>query len=370
MTAPTAPTRRRAHFHPLTVTAVRRLTDAAIEVTLAVPNELQDAYDYAPGQYIAVRTTVSGEPMRRSYSICQAPVPGQLKLAIKRELGGRFSSWAVEQLAPGMTLEVMSPEGRFTSRVEPGRPGHFAAIAAGSGIAPVLALIQNALAASPESDFALIYSNRTVYDAMFIDELAELKDRYPARLAIHHVLTRERRSSELLSGRLDAARLERLLENLVRPGDIDEWFLCGPFELVQLCRDVLAAHGVPAERVRHELFTSGEDGGPSPQNGRPVAIDEGQAVHTVTFRLDGTTARVTTPVHSGETILNAALRVRPDVPFACAGGVCGSCRAVLRKGTVDMAENYALEPEELERGYVLTCQSVPTSPDVVVDYDA
>lgn len=365
-----SPARRRAQFHELPVTAVRRLTDEAIEVTFSVPEELHDAYAYAPGQYIAVRTTLADESVRRSYSICQAPVRGQLKVAIKRDLGGLFSSWAVASLAPGMTLEVMSPEGRFTSQLATGDPAHYAAIAAGSGITPVLALIESTLAASPDANFSLVYSNRTAMDTMFVDELADLKDRYPARLAIYHVLTRERRSSELLSGRLDAERVERLLDSLVRPGDVDEWFLCGPFDLVQLCRDALTARGVADDQVRYELFTTGEGPTPSQQRGRPVIVDEGQAVHTINFRLDGTTATVASPVHSNESILNAALRVRPDVPFACAGGVCGTCRAVLREGTVDMAENYALEPEELERGYVLTCQSVPTSDTVAVDYDA
>jgi ring-1,2-phenylacetyl-CoA epoxidase subunit PaaE len=364
------PTRRRARFHTLTISQVRQLTDDAIEVSFEVPPELADEYRYDAGQYVAIRTTLEGEELRRSYSICQAPNPGGLKVAIKRDLGGLFSTWAIHHLRAGMTLDVMSPEGTFTAQQVLDRPAHYVAIAAGSGITPVLALIESTMTAFEGNRFSLVYSNRTAMDTMFIDELADLKDRYPARLALYHVLTRERRSSELLSGRLDAERVRGILDHLIFAADVDEWFICGPFDLVQLCRDVLAEVGVDASTIRYELFTTGVPTRPAGQAGRPVEIAPGDDVHTITFRLDGTTGTVTSPVHSNESILNAALRVRGDVPFACAGGVCGTCRAVLRSGTVDMVENYALEPEELERGYVLTCQSIPTSETVSVDYDA
>jgi ring-1,2-phenylacetyl-CoA epoxidase subunit PaaE len=365
-----APTRRRARFHTLTISWVRRLTDDAIEVGFEVPPELADEYRYDAGQYVALRTTLEGSELRRSYSICQAPTPGGLKVAIKRDLGGLFSTWAIQHLRAGMTLDVMSPEGTFTAQLVLGRPAHYVAIAAGSGITPVLALIESTMTAFPGNRFSLVYSNRTAMDTMFVDELADLKDRYPARLALYHVLTRERRSSELLSGRLDAERVRGILDRLIFADDVDEWFICGPFDLVQLCRDVLAEVGVDASTIRYELFTTGAPNRPGGQAGRPVEVAADEDVHTITFRLDGTTATVTSAVHSNESILNAALRVRGDVPFACAGGVCGTCRAVLRSGTVDMVENYALEPEELERGYVLTCQSIPTSETVSVDYDA
>ena len=363
------PIRRRARFHTLTISRVRRLTADSIEVSFEVPPELADDFSYDAGQYIAIRTSLDGSELRRSYSICQAPVAGELKVAIKRDLGGVFSTWALDTLREGMTLDVMSPEGRFTSQVVLERPAHYVAIAAGSGITPVLALIESTLGESHGNRFSLVYSNRTAMDTMFVDELADLKDRYPARLALYHVLTRERRSSELLSGRLDAQRVRGILDNLIFAEDVDEWFICGPFDLVQLCRDILAEYGVDPGSVRYELFTT--DGAmPAAGAGRPVEIAATDEVHTITIRLDGTIATVTSPVHSNESILNAALRVRGDVPFACAGGVCGTCRAVLRSGTVEMVENYALEPEELERGYVLTCQSMPTSETVSVDYDA
>jgi ring-1,2-phenylacetyl-CoA epoxidase subunit PaaE len=364
------PARRRARFHSLEISQVRKLTDDAIEVTFDVPSALAGDFSYEPGQYIALRTTEIGEDVRRSYSICQAPTPGQLKVGIKRDLGGLFSTWAVENLRAGMSLDVMSPEGKFTSQVALERAAHYVAIAAGSGITPVLALIESTLSARPDNRFSLVYSNRTAMDTMFVDELADLKDKYPAQLALYHVLTREQRSSTLLSGRLDAERLRGILDNLIYAADVDEWFICGPFDLVQLCRDTLAEFGVEAAAIRYELFTTGVPTVPQGSAGRPIEVAKDQDVHTITFTLDGTTGTVASPVHSNESILNAALRVRGDVPFACAGGVCGTCRAVLRSGTVDMVENYALEPEELERGYVLTCQSIPTSEKVTVDYDA
>ncbi len=366
----TVPTRRRARFHSLTVSQVRALTDDAIEVTFAIPAELANDYSYDPGQYIAIRTDLDGENLRRSYSICQAPVEGQLKVAIKRDLGGLFSTWAIDNLRAGMQLDVMSPEGKFTSQIVRATAAHYVAVAAGSGITPVLALIESTLSASPLNRFSLVYSNRTSMETMFVDELADLKDKYPVQLALYHVLTRERRSSELLSGRLDEAKFRDILRNLIYAPDVVEWFLCGPFDLVQLCRDTLADLGIDTNAIRYELFTTDRPDRPTGQSGRPVEVKAGEDVHTITFRLDGTTATVTSPVHSNESILNAALRVRGDVPFACAGGVCGTCRAVVTEGTVNMIENYALEPEELARGYVLTCQSIPTSECVSVNYDA
>ena len=375
MTALSTASSRRAAFHPLTVAAVRRLTEDAVEVTFAVPPELVDSYDYLPGQYVALRTVLDGTELRRSYSICAEPRPGELRVAIKRDLGGVFSSWANEHLRAGDTLDVMSPAGGFTSRSAPGLKGEvrgevFAAVAAGSGITPVIAIARTLLAASDTSRFDLVYANKAAMDVMFLEELADLKDRYPSRFALHHVLSREQRISPLLSGRIDAGKLTTLIDAVLPAASVDEWFLCGPFDLVQLCRDALAERGIDPAKVRFELFTTGRPDRPEGSAGRPVVPDSSGENFDITFRLDGLQGKVASPVHARESILNAALRVRPDVPFACAGGVCGTCRAKLVSGTVDMEENYALEPEELEAGYVLTCQSRPTSAGVSVDYDA
>ncbi|QCB96545.1 phenylacetate-CoA oxygenase/reductase subunit PaaK [Arthrobacter sp. PAMC25564] len=395
----TAAGRRRASFHSLTVEEVRRLTDDAIEVKFGVPAELTGQYDYLPGQYVALRTTLpdeQGEPkeIRRSYSICAEPRSfadgsSEIRVAIKKDLGGLFSTWANAELKAGDTLDVMSPMGAFVSKhgrdgkdVEQnvmtsmnrpedlaGEAGSFVAIAAGSGITPVIAIARTLLAAHPDTRFDLIYANKAAMDVMFLEELADLKDKYPARLALHHVLSREQRIAPLLSGRIDAEKLQALLGTAIHADEIDEWFLCGPFELVQLCRDTLAARGVKPEHVRFELFTSGKPDRPEGNIGRPVITDESKETYKITFKLDGLQGEVASPTHARESILNAALRVRPDVPFACAGGVCGTCRAKVVSGAVTMDENYALEQDELDKGYVLTCQSHPTTPEVTVDFD-
>ncbi len=386
MTVTLAPAnKRRTAFHELAVAEVRRLTADAIEVTFAVPEELAGQYNYVPGQYVALRTSmdIDGEAkeVRRSYSICAEPKPGEIRVAIKKDIGGLFSTWANEHLKVGDTMDVMSPMGQFISKhemtelnspedIDVDVENTFVAVAAGSGITPVISIARTVLAASENVRFDLIYANKASMDVMFLEELADLKDRYPARFALHHVLSREQRISPLLSGRIDADKLEQLLGNVIPVEAVDEWFLCGPFELVQLCRDSLAERGVPAEDVRFELFSTGEPNRPEGQIGRPVKVEDDAPTYAINFTLDGLKGTVKSPTHARETILNAALRVRPDVPFACAGGVCGTCRAKVVSGTIDMDENYALEPDEIDKGFILTCQSRPTSDEVTVDYDA
>ncbi|KAA9132339.1 phenylacetate-CoA oxygenase/reductase subunit PaaK [Microbacterium caowuchunii] len=364
----TSTTRSRARFHRLRVAEVRALTADAVEVTFTVPAELVAEYDFLPGQYVALRARIDGHEARRSYSLCRPPAPGSLSIAIKRNHGGWFSAWAQSGLRPGDEIDVMSPQGTFTTGLPDLDAAHVAGIVAGSGITPMMALATDVLAASPTSRFTLVYTNRSTLDVMFLDDLADLKDRHPTRFALHHVLSREQRAAPVLSGRIDEERLRRILEGLVRPATVDEWFLCGPLELVQLCRRTLADVGVDDAHIRYELFTTGESRGPTGPR-PPVTVRADEPVHTIEFTLDGQSTRVDTPVSARESILDAALRVRPDVPFACAGGVCGTCRARVLTGSVTMTENYALEPDELERGYVLTCQSHPTSDRVTVDYD-
>ncbi|MCW3492184.1 1,2-phenylacetyl-CoA epoxidase subunit PaaE [Microbacterium sp. SSM24] len=372
---PAPSVRRRTRFHALRVADVRPLTDAAIEVTFEIPAELQGEFDYLAGQHVALRTQLDGHEVRRSYSLCRPPGTdlatgaGSISVAIKRDQGGRFSTWAQTELRPGDELDVMSPQGTFTSTLAELDGAHVAGIAAGSGITPLMALAATVLARSETSRFTLVYTNRSTTDVMFLEELADLKDRYPSRLALHHVLSREQRAAPLLSGRIDEERLRRILDALVLPDTVDEWFLCGPFELVQLCRDTLADIGVEPAHVRYELFTTGEAGRVEAPSGRAVQVRADEPVLRIEVTLDGQSATVESPVAAHESILNAALRVRPDAPFACAGGVCGTCRARLVEGSVTMTENYALEPDELERGYILTCQSHPTTDRVVVDYD-
>lgn len=377
--------RRRASFNTLTISQVRPLTKDSVEVTFEVPEHLVEDYNYAPGQYVALRATIDGQEVRRSYSICAEPVPGEIRVAIKRDFGGLFSNWANDTLTAGYQIDVMNPQGAFvskgniTSLNEPQKIAedakaaggeHMVAFAAGSGITPIMAIARTVLKASENSTFDLVYANKSALDVMFAEEVGDLKDKYPTRFAVHHVLSREQRVNPLMSGRIDDEKLNAILDHVIQVDRADEWFLCGPFELVQLCRDTLAERGVPENDVRFELFTTGRPEAPAGQQGKAVEVDPGGNNYSISFTLDGTSGSVESPVSANETILNAALRVRADVPFACAGGVCGTCRAKVVDGEVEMAENYALEKDEVDAGYVLTCQARPCTDKVTVDFDA
>jgi ring-1,2-phenylacetyl-CoA epoxidase subunit PaaE len=366
----TRPAKRRPTFHQLPVAAVDRLTDDAIAISFGVPPELREAYAFRAGQHLTVRRVdgVTGEDVRRSYSICSTPAElashGRLRIGVKEIPGGAFSTFAAQSLRVGDTVEVMPPLGHFTTDFDAARARRYAAVAAGSGITPVLALITTALQTEPASTFTLLYGNRYARSVMFAEELADLKDRYPARLHIVHVLSREPQEAELLSGRLDARRLSRLFDTLVPPDRVDEWFLCGPYGMVVDARGVLADRGVPDTAVHAELFHVEEAPPPLRRASGTAPGDRAE----VTILLDGRAS--TFAMGRDERVLDAALAVRNELPYACKGGVCSTCRARVVSGEVKMARNYALEPDELAAGYVLTCQSSPVTDKLVIDYDA
>jgi ring-1,2-phenylacetyl-CoA epoxidase subunit PaaE len=370
----TRPARRRPTFHRLPVTALDRLTDDALAITFAVPEELRDVYAFQAGQHATVRLP-GGDPaepeVRRSYSICSTPrelaEAGRLRIGVKELPDGAFSRYAARELAAGDEVDVMPPLGRFTTGLDPHRARRYVGIVAGSGITPVLSLVATALAVEPESRFTLLYGNRYARSVMFAEELSDLKDRWPQRLQLVHVLSREPGDAELLSGRIDAQRLPRLLDTFV-PAGVDEWFLCGPYGMVLDARAVLSGRGVPDRSVHTELFHVSEEPPEPPRRPRapePAAEDGGAAL---TVLLDGRASQVT--MRPDERVLDAALRVRGELPYSCRGGVCSTCRAKLVDGEVTMARNWALEPEELAAGYVLTCQSTPVTDHLTVDYDA
>lgn len=349
-----------ATFHSLRVAAIDELTDDAVALTFEVPPELAEDFRFAPGQHLSIR---GGDDVRRSYSICTAPSSGVLRIGVKRLPGGAFSEGVVDRLRVGDRLDVMTPAGRFTSAIDPTARRTYAAVAAGSGITPVLSIVAAILEGEPGSQVLLVYANRTHRSVMFLDEVHDLKDRFPARFQVVHVLSRETQEVELLSGRLDGERLSRILGALMPADEVDQWFLCGPQQMVADLRATLESLGVPSGHVHSELFHA------DPVPRAPVeALDVPDGAARVTIRLDGRTSELDLRP-DGVPVLDAAMAVRSDLPFACKGGVCGTCRARLVEGTVAMDANYALEPDELERGYVLTCQSHPTSPRVVLDYD-
>ncbi|WP_166389388.1 1,2-phenylacetyl-CoA epoxidase subunit PaaE [Nocardioides ochotonae] len=351
-------------FHTLRVAAVEPLCADAAAITFEVPPELSAEYAFAAGQSVTLRREVDGVEQRRSYSLC-APVGAPPRIGVREIADGLFSSWLVREVRPGTPVEVLAPSGRF--RAEP-RPGErHLCVAAGSGITPVLSIAATVLE-QPGTEVALLYGNRTSGSVMFVDELADLKDRYGPRVQLVHVLSREARDAELLTGRLDPDRLRRLLTELV-PLDVlgvDHVWICGPFAMVRGAREVLAELGVPPERVHVELFHVDEDDVPPPPRRAPVAPTG--ATSEVRVVLDGRSTVVTAARDA--TVLDAVQSARADLPFACRGGVCGTCRARVVEGEVEMRRNHALEPDEVVAGFVLTCQAEPVSATVSVDFDA
>ena len=357
----------RPQFHTVRVSAIDRLTTDAVAITFAVPDDLAGEYAFSPGQHVTVRCTAAGDDGRRTYSLCS--VPGVVRIGVKQIPGGVFSTYALGGLRIGEDVEVMTPTGRFTTEVDASRPRHRAAIVAGSGITPVLSIAASTLRAEPASRFTLIYGNRSVEAVMFLDELADLKDRFPDRLAVFHVLSREVRDSALLTGRLDRAKLDELLEAAVMPSTVDEWFVCGPAPMIDAARAALREHDVDEAAVHVELFHLATPTRAADTQRAVVETVTGQhASARVTITLAGRSTTLAVPL--GRDVLHEVMRVRPDVPYGCTNGMCGTCRAKVVEGRVEMDHCYALDQGELDAGFVLTCQAQPRSDVVVLDYDA
>ena len=359
--------RRHSVFHPLRVACIERLTDDAVAITFDVPPELRGQFRFQAGQHVSIRSPVVGDDVRRNYSICAPATSGRLRIGVKRIPDGIFSSFAAERLRPGDVLDIMTPTGSFSTDLRPGQCKRYGAIAAGSGITPVLSILGTALEVEPGSSAVLVYVNRTTLNIMFLEDLEDLKNRYPDRFQLIHVLDEEPLDVEILSGRLDADRLGRILDGLVLPDDVDEWFLCGPLPMTDVAREVLLSYGADDQHIHRELFFVGPP--PAAGSRAPVAAAaEPEAGADVTILLDGRSQSFILP-EDGASILDATLRYRPDAPFACKNGVCGTCRAKVVEGEVRMDANYALEPADIAAGYALACQSHPAADRVVLDFD-
>jgi ring-1,2-phenylacetyl-CoA epoxidase subunit PaaE len=354
-------------FHRLKVAEVRRETTEAVSIAFDVPPALREAYRFQPGQYLTLRTGRNGSEIRRSYSICAGLDDGELRVAVKKVEGGLFSTLCNERLKPGDEIDVMTPQGRFGLTPDPTKARTYLAVVAGSGITPILSLLRSILAREPKSRFALIYGNRTAQSIIFKEALEDLKDRFVDRLVVHHILSREHQDLALFNGRVDAEKIETILKSFAAPDEIDEVFLCGPGGLIEDAKATLLRLGVPAERIHAEYFST--DG--LPVAGKRVtanrAAGEQAPAAVARVTLDGSS--YTLSVMDGETIVDAGLRAGLELPYSCHGGMCCTCRARLLSGEVRMDVNYSLEPWELEAGYVLTCQSHPVTPEVVIDYD-
>jgi ring-1,2-phenylacetyl-CoA epoxidase subunit PaaE len=356
-----------SRFTSLAIAAVRQETRDTIVATLAVPAELRNAFAFTPGQHLTFRTQLDGEELRRSYSICSAVHEGELRVAIKRVAGGQFSNWANDNFRPGMSIEVMPPSGNFGLPIEPGATRRYLAVAAGSGITPILSILKTTLAAEPGSSFTLLYGNRGSASVIFREEIAALKDQYPQRLNIIHMMSREPQDVELFNGRITGDKCAQLFARWIRVADHDAAFVCGPQTMMQEVSQTLQTHGMAKERIKTELFAAG-----TPANARsPRAASSAhphQSDSEITVVIDGAQRSFAMP-RDKESILDAGLKQGLDIRYACKGGVCATCRCKVVEGKVEMDANYALEDYEIARGFVLSCQAFPVTDRVVLDFD-
>lgn len=349
-------------FHKLTIKSATRDTADAAKLTFAIPDDLRDAYRFTPGQYLTLRATIDGEDTRRSYSICSPLSEPDLSVGVKRIENGTFSSFALT-LKAGDTLDVMTPEGRFTAPV--GGENDYLLLAAGSGITPILSIAQSVLEEEPNSTVALCYANRSTDQVMFRATIDDLKDRYMTRFLLTHVMDEEAQDVELFNGRLDAEKLETMAtRGLIHPESYDAVFICGPQPMIEAASEAMETLGVPKDRIKHELFTPST---PLPIAGA-VAAPTSEIGAKVDIVLNGSNRSFR--MQEGDTVIEAAARSGLELPYSCANGMCATCRCKLTKGQGEMVQNFSLEPWELESDYVLACQFRPKSEEVVLDFDA
>lgn len=353
-------------FHSLRIAEVRRETAEAVSLRFELPATLAPEYAFVQGQHLTLRTRIDGAEVRRSYSICSGVDDGELRIAVKQVPGGLFSSWACRSLKAGDTIEVMTPEGRFHTPLDPGRARHYAAFAAGSGITPVLSLIRTTLRREPRSRFTLLYGNRNLAGVLFHEELEDLKDRYLTRFTLYHLFSRERQDVDLFNGRLDGARVRAFTDTLLPVDDIDEAFVCGPGAMIDEVTQALRDAGMREEHIHFERF--GVPGQAAPVPAAASAATAGAPHARITVTIDGVRREVDYR-DAQATILEAALAAGIDLPYSCKGGMCCTCRARLTEGKVRMDKNYSLERADLDAGYILTCQAHPLTATVAVSFD-
>jgi ring-1,2-phenylacetyl-CoA epoxidase subunit PaaE len=358
-----------AKFHSLKIKDVRRETPDCVSIAFEIPEELKSEFQYKQGQYITLRREFNGEELRRSYSACSSPVSdSDLRIAVKEVEGGRMSSYLNNGIEKGQMLEVMKPMGNFYTEMPASSPQHYVAFAAGSGITPILSLLKTALAVNAENSFTLFYGNKSTADIIFKEELDSLKAKHGDKLNVVHLLSRETTEDPLFSGRMSAAKCSELMERFEATKKADEYFICGPFDMINSINESLTAKGIAKEKIHFELFTTPpaetvEDENTSNNEGGNTPVAES----LVTVVLDGEEMEIT--VTDADNILDAALDAGLDAPYACTGGSCCTCRAKVMEGSAVMDVNYALTDKEVEDGYILTCQSHPTSAKMIVDYD-
>ncbi len=355
------------NFHKLKVKQIRKETPECVSVTFDVPTDLQQEFAFKQGQYLTFKNFHNDEEIRRSYSICASPLENELRVAVKKIDEGIFSSYMNDSAKVGDILDVMQPQGRFFTEVKADQEKLYVAIAAGSGITPILSIIKTVLLTEENSRFVLIYGNKNKGTIIFKEELEALKNKYMDRFSLYNILSREVADAEILSGRINREKCDYFLQNIIDPTQINEVFLCGPEEMILSGRDALVDAGVNKENIHFELFYSATAEQKKAENKKIVATSN-DTMSKVTVKLDATALTLDLG-YNGDTILDAALKNGADLPYACKGGVCATCRAKVEKGQVVMDINYSLEPDEVEAGFILTCQAHPCSEEVVVNFD-
>ena len=356
-------------FYSLKVKDVRPETADCVSVSLEVPSELEESFRFAPGQYLTFRRHFDGSEVRRSYSICSSPKDGELRVAIKKVEQGKFSTFAHGELKAGDILDVMPPMGNFTAKKTEAKHKEYLAFASGSGITPIMSIMKTVLEDEPNSSFTLVYGNRSKNSIIFREAIEALKNKYMLRLRVYHILSREYMDIPLFSGRINAEKCAEFCKTLIDISTIDEAFICGPEEMILSVRQQLIDLGMPSGHVHIELFTSPDQPKASHEKWASSHKNDNGPASKVSITLDGTTFDMEVPFN-GESILDAALKAGADLPYACKGGVCCTCRALVTEGEVEMEVNYALDEHEVQKGYVLTCQSHPRTERVVIDFDA
>ncbi len=356
------------HFHTLQVKKIVRETEDCLSVAFEVPPELEDVFQYKQGQSLTIRIYLNGKEVRRNYSICSSPLDQELRVAIKNVEGGLFSTYANEELTVGTHLDVMPPVGKFYTELYPAQRKNYVAFAAGSGITPILSIIKTTLLTEPHSSFTLVFGNRTKSNIIFKEALEALKDKFLDRFRIYHVLSRERTDALVNYGRIDKNKCEQLFDKLINLQSCDEFFLCGPEEMIFSVRDYLQENNVSPNKIHFELFTIPGQGKKSEISNQQSEIYHSGPQAKVSVKLDGILFDFDLS-YGGQSILDAALKEGADLPYACKGGVCCTCKAKLLEGHIVMDENWGLEPDEVAAGFILTCQSHPTTEKIVVDFD-
>ena len=354
-----------SRFHNITVADIQKTTKDCSIVSFHIPDELQEEFTFTQGQYLTLRSQIGGENVQRSYSLCSSPDDKAWHVGIKKIRGGQFSTYANDVLKVGDTMEAMAPNGNFFIDVEPNAGRNFIAIAAGSGITPIYSIIKTHLENEPNSTLKLFYTNQTASSVILKEEIEGLKNRFIDRFEVFHFLTKQSRGIDLYNGRLDKEKLEKLCTAVIDVEKIDHIFSCGPEEMIFMAKDFFMAKGIDEKKIHFELFTSSA----TKKGLKKEVTEEMKGLISDVTILDGGKS-FNFKIHQGSNnILDAALANGADLPFACKGGVCSTCKAKVIEGKVDMEVNYALEKEEVAAGYVLTCQGIPCSDKIVVDFD-